>query len=376
LNAKTEPPISVPSPTPGVDPKVEKPNGDSIVLPQQQGKTVSTESQEQQDEQQGKQISRAVTPNRSPTTIEFDSRIHNMLNQLSPSQTQLLLASLAAQIIADPPPSAPGETVDPSATSLTQYQPHFDFSQTNPALTHLPIVDGLISFDQYEPQLPADATHSVLPSGQQAHEQRMEKQWQAAEEIEKGVSAVDTSINSLIQNFGLDPAILDGIDQIHSEMNETTGGIDPSHATNPTIDADFDFDSLFNILSSVPTSPVHIPDLSNSNPGTGSGMDYGGMSDFSAAFLDDAHTPTASSDTTASPVQPLRQVSPDITMAGTSDADSSPAANLGTAPFNASTTGKGAGGKKRKSETIADFDGATVMSDTTKGVKVKRRKDK
>jgi len=331
------------------------------------------EPQEQHEDKQGKQISRAVTPNRSPTTIEFDSRIHNMLNQLSPSQTQLLLASLAAQIIADPPPSIPGETVNPSATSLTQYQPHFDFSQTNPALTQLPIVDGLISFDHYEPQLPADATH---PSRPQDNEQGMEKQWQAAEEIEKGVSAVDTSINSLIQNFGLDPSILDGIDQNHSEMNEITGGANPSHAT---VDPEFDFDSLFNILSNVPSSPEPIPDLSNSNPGTESvGMDYGGigsgMSDFSAAFLDDAHTPTASSDTTASPVQPLRQVSPDFTMTGTSDADSSPAANLVSAPFNASTTGKGAGGKKRKSE--ANFDGATVMSDATKGVKVKRRKDK
>src|SRR5258708_3591426 len=190
-----------------MDSSVETPNGDSIVSAQQ-GNTVT---HEQQEDQQGKQISRAVTPNRSPTTIEFDSRIHNMLNQLSPSQTQLLLASLAAQIIADPPPSTPGETVNPSATSLTQYQPHFDFSQTNPALTQLPIVDGLISFDHYEPQLPADATHSVLPSGQQDNEQGMERQWQEAEEIEKRVSAVDTSITSLIQNILLAPSLLDAI---------------------------------------------------------------------------------------------------------------------------------------------------------------------
>jgi heat shock transcription factor len=310
------------------------------------------ETQIQHQEQEGKQLSRAVTPNRSPTTIEFDPRIHNMINQLSPSQLQQLLASLAAQTLTDAPTISPSESVNPSATSsLTQYQPHFDFSQTNPSFNQLPIVDGLISFDNYEPQLPGDVAHSVVHSGQQEHEQGMEKQLRGAEVIGKDLSTVDTSINTLIQHFGLDPSLFDGLDQNQSEMNEPTEVVNASHASTVS---EFDFDSFFNNLSNGPTSPDPT-NLTPSNPGTGSvGMDYdgigvsSGMSDLtSAAFLDEVDTPTASSDMTASPVQPMRQVSPDNTTTGTSDADSSPAANLstlnlssgGVMPFN--TTGKG-----------------------------------
>jgi heat shock transcription factor len=388
LSKITETPTSLSSPTPAVDgsffyfdSNAKNPNGDSTVSSQQpqQGKPESTETQEQQ----GNQISRAVSPNRSPTTIELDARFHNMLNQLSPSQIQLLLASLAPQTIIDPP-TAPAETTNAGATgSLTQYQPHFDFSQAN---NHLPTVDGLISFDNYDPQLPGDTTHSIIPSD---HEP-MEKQWRAAEEIDKGVNALNTSINSLIQDFGLDPALFDATDQNQHDMDGTAGGVNASHA--PMAASDFDFDSLFNNLSSGPISPS--PTLGSSNPGTATvGMDYGDMGVSShmsnltsAAFLDEVHTPTASSDMTASPVQSLRQVSPELTMTGTSDAEPSPA-NLsvlngnggGMAASNANTTGKGTGSKKRKSEMVVDVDPTAALSDTTKGVsgtKPKRRKDK
>src|SRR6266545_539219 len=105
---------------------------------------------QKQLEEQRSEISRAVTPSRSPSTIEFDPRIKNILNQLSP-QIQQLLASLATQTVTDPSSSsAPSGNNNPNATStLTQYQPPtFDLSQANPSYNQVPI-DTLISFDNY-----------------------------------------------------------------------------------------------------------------------------------------------------------------------------------------------------------------------------------
>lgn len=329
-------------------------------------------SETRQDEQQGKQISRAVTPNRSPTAIEFE--IHNMINQLSSSQLQLLLASITPQTIADPAPPAPSETNNPTATSsLTQYQPPFDFSQGNVSFSQLPIVDGLIPFDDYDLQVPGDATPSVVPSGQQEHEQRMENQGRAAKEIDREVSAVDTSINSLIHQFGMGSALLDESNQNPSEVN----GSDLNAAHGETTTSDFDFDSFLKNLSNDSSNLNSNP---NPNLNLEVGMDYDMDDLISAAFLDEVHTPTESSDMTASPAQPLRQVTPEITMAGTSD--NSPTANLskmningsGTVTFDAST-GRGVAGRKRKSDILFDIDPATVLSDPLKGVKPKRRKE-
>lgn len=358
-----------------LNPENQTLNGQSIVPPQQ---TKSPSATKKQQEEEGKQTSRAVTPSRSPT-IAFDPQLHNMINHLSQSQIQLLLSTISSQTNADPPPPPPAETINPNATnSLTQYQPHFDLSQPNALPNHLSPIDHLISFDNYDPQLPEDSIQSLLHSD---HEQRMEKQWRAAEDIDKDVSAIDssinTSINSLIQTFGLDPTLFDGE---HQNQHETNGTADQIDSQGPTVALDFDIDAFLNSLPNGSNSPGPSEHLDASNMGDGTiGMDYDGLgSDFTGAtFLDEVHTPTASEDMIASPVQPLRQVSSEMTLNGTSDAGSSPAANLntngsGVAALNPGTPEKAAGGNKRKSDAIADNDAA--LADETKGAKVKRRK--
>ncbi len=49
----------------------------------------------------------------------------------------------------------------------------------------------------------------IIDPEHQQQQARMERQWQAAEDIDKDVNDLNTSINSLIQTFGLDPSLLD-----------------------------------------------------------------------------------------------------------------------------------------------------------------------
>jgi len=323
--------------------------------------------------------------------IELDSRINNMINQLNPSQIQQLLASLAAQTITDPTPpssSVPSGTINPNATStLTQYQPPpFDFSQSNPSYNQIPI-DGLISFDQ----LPGGANHSIVSPDQQQHEERTENQWQATEDIDKDVNAVDSSIDTLIQTFGLYPAIFEDMEQTSNEiptltMGGSSGAINPSDV--PPASSEFDFDSFLN--SFTPISGMSAPGLPMDAANAGSttvGMDYGSVGANSAVgdlvntpFPGEVQTPTAMSDMTASPSQPLRQVSPDITLSGTPNDDSSTggsataiaAGNNGVVAGNSVSR---SGGRKRKS---VDFDSSSVSPEAKSGAggKPKKRKDK
>lgn len=357
--------------------KPENPASEPTIAPQQPQPT-SVAVQSQPREQLGNQISRAVTPSRSPSMIDFDTRINGMLNQLSPLQIQQLLSSLASQTITDTncSSSVPTDTINPSSTStLTQYQlPAFDFSQstTNTSYSHPSIVssDGLISFDQYDSQL-GDANHSIVALGQQQHEQNMQRQWQGTDDIDKDVNAINTSISSFIQTFGLDSALLEGVD--HTETSPTLGS--STNGNNPSVaplNSDFDFDMFLNNLS-----------------GSNTGMDYGniaassGVGDVTGtAYLDEVHTPTASSVMTASPVQPLRHVSPQMTVSGDSTAndDSSTGAsmtviNTGGSSVTAGSRGKSPG-KKRKSDTVVDFDSRPEVTKATSGVKSRKRRDK
>ncbi|KAF8147566.1 hypothetical protein B0H34DRAFT_739175 [Crassisporium funariophilum] len=365
--------------------------------------------QQQPQQQHGKQLSRAVTPSRSPSMpmFEFDPRIQGVLNQLTPLQFQHLIASLASQTLTDPNTLDPSHssstnTINPNATvtgsHLTPYQPSsFDYSlpplqhlrtptttattinnNTHPSSSYGPPVplitpDGLISFDHYDPSSPVatgDVNLNMIndPQSQREHDERMERQWNAAEDIDKDVNALNSSINSLIQTFGLDPSLLDEANMGGGAGGHSSGNnddeMDGLHLPPPgsgqpgsasSVPADFDFDSFFNNLSS---------SSSSSGPAGGmnqDGVDYGDLQ--STAFLDEVPTPASTSGEstfTASPVQPLRQVSPELVMSG---------------PGGASA-GRTAVGRKRKSDVVMEFDGAGAESTKTSTAKAKRRKDK
>jgi len=333
--------------------------------------------QSQHQEQYGNQISRAVTPSRSPPIIDFDARMNGVLHQLAPFQLQQLLASLASQTITDPSSSSSvPDNINPSAAStLTQYQPSvFDFSQPSPIISS----DDLISFNQYDPQPPGNAKNSVIAPGQQ-HEPMVQRQWQETEDIDKDVNAINTTINSFIETFGLDPTLLEGVDHNESSpaLGSSNGG---NNSTMAPSNSDFDFDMFLNNLAG------------SGQPGSNIGMDYGsiaassGVGDLTnTSFLDEVLTPATSSDMTASPVQSLRQVSPEIIVNGasTTNGDSSTGTTMsvinagGSGAGIGSSTGKSLAGKKRKSDLLVDFD--SMISAEEKGIsggKSKKRKDK
>ncbi len=307
--------------------------------------------------------------------IDFDPRMNGMLQQLAPFQLQQLLASLASQTITDSSSSSSVPT-DTTTNTLTQYQPPvFDFSQSSPILSS----DGLISFNQYDPQPPGDANHSIVAPGQQ-HEPTIQRQWQETEDIDKDVNAINTTINSFIQTFGLDPTLLEGVD--HNEtpptLSSSTGG---NNSTMAPSNSDFDFDMFLNNLSG------------SGQSGSNTGVDYGsiaassGVGDLTnTSFLDEVHTPAASSAMTASPLQPLRQVSPEITVNGasTTNDDSSTGTTMtvtnagGSSVGTGSSIGKSPAGKKRKSDLVVDFDSRTSAEATkgSSGGKSKKRKDR
>ena len=359
------------------------------------------------------QISRSVTPSRhSPTSFEFDPRISGVLNSLSPIQIQQLLVSLAAQTISEPS-STDSSTVNPNATttgaSLTPYhQPSpFDFpsSQTNPtsynSTMSIPVVtpEGLISFDHYDSGAPSgegDLNHLIPEEQQQQH--RMQRHWNATEDIDNDVDDLNSSIHSLIQSYGLDQSLLD--ESLHSGMDQgqtqdathgqsstsgaATSSMDNANDTSSGGPSEMDFEAFFNNLSSSSGGTGLALDTSSFGGGPIGNMDYGSGDIASPAFLDEVQTPTASSDMTASPVQPLRQVSPELHLGDMANDDNSTGANLFS---DAVGTKSSTTGRKRKSDMVTDFDGASAGAGSetaakaaaasgTSFIKSKRRKDK
>ncbi|KAF8967322.1 hypothetical protein BDZ97DRAFT_1804489 [Flammula alnicola] len=407
---------NIANPTPTVDSKLDSRSPSSAstmtdsTLPTYQPEPQRL-SQQQSTQQQ--QISRAVTPSRhSPALFEFDPRLQGVLNQLSPSQIQQLLSSLASQPLADtnpPGPSIPSSTINPNATTtsgglLTPYhQPSsFDFSinpssqtvQGNTFNPAMPLIspDGLIPFDHYDPGSPNDDRNANLnlinnnaTAQQQQHEAKMERQWQQAEDIDKDVNALNSSINSLIQTYGLDPSLLE---DHHLGSGVGDGAVPHDHDRDHDMEgheqtdlnvnaADFDFfDSFFNNMPSssgaasggIPTDQhMHAGD-NVGGVGGGAEMDYGDLA--STAFLDEVPT-SSSSDLTASPAHSL-------------STGLNPGSGGGA---KTTTTSSAGGGRKRKSDVILDFEGvngpgsdaiqtSTATKTTTGTTKSKRRKDK
>ena len=265
--------------------------------------------------------------------------------------------------------------------------------------------DGLIPFDSYDPGSPTNdrqgGSHDldIIDPEHQQQQARMERQWQAAEDIDKDVNDLNTSINSLIQTMGLDPLLLD-------ETLAQTGGSGSTgihdddmqdHDADSNVNAaDFDF---FQFLNSMPASgSVAGADLHGADAvgesSAATNMDYGDLS--STAFLDE--TPAQiPSDPAAPPVQSLRHVFTNIWNMGVADSGlNAPLSSNSGLNLSASTVGTKAsvadgntaapaGRLKRKSDVIVDFesmnpaveDNTQVSPSTHTGtLKMKRRKDK
>ncbi|KAF6763713.1 transcription factor Hsf1 [Ephemerocybe angulata] len=301
---------------------------------------------------------RAVTPTRlnSNPKYELDNRLQGYLSTLSPMQIQQLVNSLASNPIPDfnssnpmPTDPTPSSAPEPSSSSntnanshLTHYAPPaFDFSSItnstpNSVFTSslsLPTPsESLISFNPYDTLSPPE----------------LDRQWKAAEDIDKDVNALNSSIHQLIQTFGLDPNLVDvggngttdtdhfaGSDAVDSAVSELGRAAAASAAAgtmpmdlNMPMSADFDFDSFLNAL---PSST------------DGNGMDFTDAA--STAFLDEAPSPTGSA---ASPIANLRHLSPDVSTNG-----SGKAGQLGA--------GFGFNAKKRKSD-VSELDPASLPS--------------
>lgn len=264
----------------------------------------------------------ALTPSRSPNHSQtFD--IQQALSQLTPQQISQLFSLSFSPLdsgLSNPPPSAPSQ--------LTSYQPSpFDFS-------HLPQPSGgeneqgLISFDSIPPDL--------------------DKQWKGTDILDKEVNLLGSSIHSFMQDMqemGLDPRHLDpgasdSLSPMLDSLTQQQPSLQPLITQLPThlsqsqpLSTSTDHSSLLQVPSVPGSGPPTTPDdefdmysflnLGRDNAledGNGVGPDVNG-GDLSTAFFDNVQLP---------PLQPER---------------------LSASPVS---SGKSAGGNKRKSDVVLD----------------------
>lgn len=209
----------------------------------------------------------------------------------------------------------------------------------------------MVAFDPYDPS---------------PQRQDMERQWQQADDIDKDVNTLNSSINSLIQVLGLDPALLnregedaksniDNVGATHDGQHDMVGiHTDPTSEAPATAPTDFDFDTFFNNLSS------------SADVRTDDSVDYGDIA--STAFLDEVPSP---SDSHPSPMEGLRHISPEVGVAAAALNAANDANNF---PTTTTTT------RKRKSDAGIGLqfgemnDGAGSYG--SGGSRSKRKKDK
>ncbi|KAF8800521.1 hypothetical protein BYT27DRAFT_7227447 [Phlegmacium glaucopus] len=384
----------------------------------------------QPQQQQQEQLTRTVTPSRSPSlpTFEFDPR--NMLNQLSPTQFQQLLASLASQNLLDPnatgpaPSSAPASTINPNATNLSTgsnltpyHQQPFDFSLQQPTSNFgFPFLapENLIPFGSYDPSTSSSSTSTTtLGNGagangtangatnpgdmnltllnpassqeQREHEEKMAKQWETAEILEDNVNGLHSRIHSLAQALGLDPILLDndlsgravGVENDDANDDDLDGlqmGLQGQRPTTATSAAAAGTTNGFEPLPSSSTTTI---------PGAATPIDF----DFDSFFNNITSSTTGIGTDLDSGMDYTSTAFLDEvpTPASSSDQTGSPVLSLGQEVIPDVSGGGGGGGggqakgtRKRKSDAAdSEITGAVPLTRTmTGGGKSKRRRDK
>jgi len=239
-----------------------------------------------------------------------------------PGQIQRLLAALASQpSYSIPDSTAPGVEPQPNSSQLTSYENPYDFyrgfsGEPNGSFNPVALLTETDAVAQHQ-HLAEDTS-------------RLQESYKDAEEIDKDVNALQSSITSLIESLGLDPNIMDpgqipnaGALPDAPAVNTAplSPGLDGTNADSSALD--FDFDAFLNEFS-----------------GNGEENNYIDHID-STAFLDEVPSP----DSKASPVTSIHHDSPN---------------------FSTKTT------RKRKSD-IADMDQQHTKS-SNYGAKSKKKK--
>ncbi|TFK68270.1 hypothetical protein BDN72DRAFT_821344 [Pluteus cervinus] len=216
----------------------------------------------------------------------YSNSLQSLLSQMTPAQMQQLLSSLAIGM--------PSDSLNPS-TQIAPYQPPFDYNQ---------YASSPSSFSLLSPQQPQQPQQIQDPN---------ERHWKGTEDIDRDVNALTTSIDHLMQTFGLDPQLMNdssnsgdgsGTSAISTSgiTEDTNLVIDPSaldlaYANPPpgrlanVLDSgkEFDFDSLLHGFSS---------DAGSGTEDLGGSGDVGYSSNFDADMLGMTPSTTGTSTST------------------------------------------------------------------------------
>ncbi|KAJ4478203.1 hypothetical protein J3R30DRAFT_3479998 [Lentinula aciculospora] len=258
------------------------------------------------------------SPSRSPV---LDDRIQTALSYLTPTDLQQLFTALNNQ------PGFPSDPVDslhqnqlPSSQPSTQSLAPFNIGSLSPQLPSqskpgLSDINNLISFD--------DAPYM--------------EQWKQASDIEQEVDQMNSGIDLLIQDLGIDPGVI-----ADAETNQANGELDTSildTSSLPSVSDSVTNDDLFN--SFLNTFPSPIDSAVVTGLGEGSTLNMGSMN------------PVAPFEGPPAPTVPLPQTAPSFERA------------------KASWLGANTRAQKRKSDA-----GGEVTIKMPSNSKTKRRKDK
>lgn len=199
----------------------------------------------------------------SPRSQSPDPMLQAAFAQMlqSPGQMQRLLSALASQSMNPMPEPPPPPGTQQSSQQLQQYDPPIDYS-------------GMYNPDQLNPQynpslsVPLPIVSSPLHrSGELASydslaedNNRLQKTYRDAAEIEEDVDALHTSINSLIESLGLDPNVMEVPSHSQDTQMQEQSAVNP-HDTVMSSNGlggdtqgdlsgqDFDFDQFLTDLS-------------------------------------------------------------------------------------------------------------------------------
>jgi hypothetical protein len=217
------------------------------------------EHQSQQQQPSGSSQLTTTSPRSQSPDPMLQAAFAQMLQ--SPGQMQRLLSALASQSMNPMPEPPPPPGTQQSSQQLQQYDAPIDYS-------------GMYNPDQLNPQY--DPTLSIpLPimssplhrSGELASydslaedNNRLQKTYRDAAEIEEDVDALHTSINSLIESLGLDPNVMEVPSHSQNTQMQEQSAVNP-HDTVMSSNGlggdtqgdlsgqDFDFDQFLTDLS-------------------------------------------------------------------------------------------------------------------------------
>ncbi|CAL1705521.1 unnamed protein product [Somion occarium] len=253
-----------------------------------------------------------MPPNAS--TPEMWATLQQMLS--TPNQMQRLMQALAnQQQYPMPPMSEPGNLQYPvDSNTMNAVGPYgaqshdwsrFPYGPTNVTTNGnlpFPVATAQLQHPPIPPlpQAPLtrrdsdDALGPLLNNAELLHSaEQLHKAYQDASQIDADVDALQFSINSLIENLGLDPTAITTISE--DAAHQATGGGAPTGGDTPPTSIDFDFDAFFNELSSRPM-PADYSDMVDSGGTTRfdpvASIDPSGVDDAQqeqlTAFLEDA----------------------------------------------------------------------------------------